>query len=93
MRKKNEKKKVQEGCWAIAHFQFALGHDTAICIVTQGWGGWPGRATGARMVGHDTPDWATIQSTTRPREATTRPTAHARATWLGVSVAIQSFVS
>ena len=43
MKKKNdEKKKVQEGCWATAHFQFALGHDTAICIVTQGWGGWPG---------------------------------------------------
>ena len=45
MKKKNDekKKKVQESCWATAHFQFALGHDTAICIVTQGSGGWPGR--------------------------------------------------
>ena len=34
-----------QGGWAITHFQFALGHDTGNCIVTQGWGGWPGRAT------------------------------------------------
>ena len=43
-----------EGCRATAHFQLALGQDTTICIVTQGWGGWPGRALGAPMVGHDT---------------------------------------
>ena len=33
---------------ATAHFQFALGHDTGNYIVTQGWGSWPGRETGAR---------------------------------------------
>ena len=94
MKKKNdEKKKVQEGCWATAHFQFALGHDTTICIVTQGWGGWPGHVSRARMVGHDTTGWATIQPTTRPREAMTQPAARARGAWLGVSVAIQSIVS
>ena len=33
---------------------------------------------GARRVGHDTAGWATIQATTRPREATTQPAARSR---------------
>ena len=74
-----KKKKVQECCWATAHFQFALGHDTIICIMAQGWGGWPRRASGAHMVSHDTAGWAMIQPTTRPREATTWPEAPAHA--------------
>ena len=59
---------MQKGYWATAHFQFALGHDTTICIVTKGWVGWPGRATGAGMVGHDT-------AHDKQREATIRPAA------------------
>ena len=31
--------------WATAH----LSHDTMNCIVTQGWGGWAGRAVGATI--------------------------------------------
>ena len=31
----SEKKRLQESGWATAHF-FALGHDTANCIMTQG---------------------------------------------------------
>ena len=54
-----EKKKqnVQEAGWATAHLP-VLGHDTGNCIVTQGWGGRPGSATGGvtrpvwRAAGH-----------------------------------------
>ena len=49
MRKKNGvKKKIcskAETGWDTSH----LSHDTMDCIVTQGWGGWPGR----RGLGHD----------------------------------------
>ena len=41
-----QKKSAQKAAgWATAH----LSHDTMDCIVTQGWGGWPGR----RGLGHD----------------------------------------
>ena len=68
MKKKNdEKKKVQECCLATAHFQLAPGHDTTICIVTQGWEAGLGALQGRA--------WS---ATTRSREATTWPTARAR---------------
>ena len=56
------KKKRAESGWATAH----LSHDIMDCIVTQGWGGWPGH----RGLGHDTArrpvirlrQWPTIRS-------------------------------
>ena len=65
--KKNDMKKKRQvqGGWAIALFQFALGHDTGNCIVTQSWGGWPGRATRPR---HGRAG-AQQDATTRPGEA------------------------
>ena len=44
--KKKKQQKVQEARWATTHLPM-MGHDTGNCIVTQGWGGWPGRATRA----------------------------------------------
>ena len=62
--KKNDvkKKKKAETRWTTAH----LSHDIMDCIVTQGWGGWPGR----KGLGHDTArrpvirlrQWPTIRS-------------------------------
>ena len=45
-----KKKNVAGCCWATAHFQHALGHDRAICIVTQRLG----RLAWAQPGGHDT---------------------------------------
>ena len=42
-KKKGKKKQCRSMKWATAH----LSHDTMDCIVTQGWGGWAGRAAGA----------------------------------------------
>ena len=61
--------------------------------------GAPGGATqprgrvGDHMVGHDTASWATIQPTTRSREATTRPSARAHGLAGGECVTIQSLYS
>ena len=41
--------KKKKRCWATAHFQHALGHDTTICIVTQRLG----RLAWAQPGGHD----------------------------------------
>ena len=64
--KKNDvKKKIcLEGNW-MGYCPFpSLGHDTMHCIMTQQ--AWARKG------------WATIQPTTWPRDATTRPAAHAR---------------
>ena len=86
MKQNDEKKNCRGDCWATAQFfskcesQYSkLYCDTE--LDKQGLGDRPGRAAGARMVVHDTAGWATIEPTTWPREATTRPAA-----WLGVSV-------
>ena len=44
-KKMSEKKRASAGeaGWDIAHFKFALGHDTTNCIVTQGLEGAQGR--------------------------------------------------
>ena len=50
--KKIRLQKRQKAGWATAHLP-VLGHDTGNCIVTQGWGGRPGRATGGTTL----PGW------------------------------------
>ena len=42
------------------------------------------------MVGHNKASWATMQPTTRPREATARPSMRARGLAGGECVTIQS---
>ena len=72
-------------------FFISLSHNTASCILTQGL---PGMAweTGlgvqqGRVGARKGRSWsATIQPTTRPREATTQPEAHSHGARLGVSV-------
>ena len=84
-----KKKFMQETSWATAHFQFALGHDTGNCIMTQGWGGMAWVLQEARH-GQGGAQWHT---TIRPRWATTwmavrkgvRQRARARPYWWGVS--------
>ena len=85
---------MQEAGWATTHLH-VLGHDTGNCIVTQGWGGRPGRATG----GVTRPGWRAAERCNTARRpcdtAGLRVERAARAHGLAVGgcVAIQMGVS
>ena len=91
MKKKNDEKKKKGAGRLLGYCPFSVCTGSRYNNLYRHTG--LGRLALAQGIGHDTAGWATIQPTTRPREATTLPAARAHAAWLGVSVTIQSFVS